>query len=223
HRIVFSKFGATATDQSYLPQWWQNSATEAASTATSVVAGATASGRNATLTKASAITGLVTDTAGTPLSDLQIPVWKKNGDAWVRAFDSFTDEKGRYQVTGLTTGTYRLGFSDKGFADSSATSVTLAGSTYAPQFYPAAATFSAAGSIAIPTAGSTIETPKVTLVKKTPSVTRFSGTDRYATAVDISKKSFGAGVPVVYVATGASFPDALAAAPAAAAQNGPLL
>ncbi|MET1051016.1 MAG: cell wall-binding repeat-containing protein, partial [Mycetocola sp.] len=49
------------------------------------------------------------------------------------------------------------------------------------------------------------------------------GTDRYATGVDISKKSFSPGVPVVYVATGLAFPDALAAAPAAAAQGGPLL
>ncbi|MET0886289.1 MAG: cell wall-binding repeat-containing protein [Mycetocola sp.] len=56
-----------------------------------------------------------------------------------------------------------------------------------------------------------------------PAVDRFAGVDRYSTAVEISKKSFEPDVPVVYVATGLSFPDALAAAPAAAAQNGPLL
>ncbi|MET0885402.1 MAG: cell wall-binding repeat-containing protein [Mycetocola sp.] len=56
-----------------------------------------------------------------------------------------------------------------------------------------------------------------------PAVDRFAGVDRYSTGVEISKRSFEPGVPVVYVATGLSFPDALAAAPAAAAQNGPLL
>src|SRR5690606_22695181 len=68
-------------------------------------------------------------------------------------------------------------------------------------------------------------TPAVVDVTTTPTpvVDRFSGTDRYMTGVDISKKSFSPGVPVVYVATGLAFPDALAAAPAAAAQGGPLL
>ncbi len=51
---------------------------------------------------------------------------------------------------------------------------------------------------------------------------RRSGSDRYTTALSISA-SFGSGVPVLYVATGANFPDALSAAPAAAAQGGPLL
>jgi putative cell wall-binding protein len=55
------------------------------------------------------------------------------------------------------------------------------------------------------------------------TIQRFSGSDRYLTAVDISRKSFSPGVEVVYVATGAAFADALAAAPAAAAQGGPLL
>ncbi|PPH26371.1 hypothetical protein C5C31_00785 [Rathayibacter rathayi] len=54
-------------------------------------------------------------------------------------------------------------------------------------------------------------------------VTRLAGTDRQGTAVEISKAVFGANVPVVYVATGANFPDALSAAPAAAKQGGPLL
>jgi putative cell wall-binding protein len=54
------------------------------------------------------------------------------------------------------------------------------------------------------------------------SSTRFAGVDRYATAVEVSK-TFSPGVPVVYVASGENFPDALAAAPAAALAGGPLL
>ncbi|MCJ1674461.1 cell wall-binding repeat-containing protein [Rathayibacter sp. VKM Ac-2929] len=54
-------------------------------------------------------------------------------------------------------------------------------------------------------------------------VTRLAGSDRQGTAVEISKATFAPGVPVTYVATGGKFPDALAAAPAAATQGGPLL
>ncbi|MCI4658391.1 cell wall-binding repeat-containing protein [Cryobacterium zhongshanensis] len=57
-----------------------------------------------------------------------------------------------------------------------------------------------------------------------PTVTRISGQDRYDTAVAISLKTYPDGnVPVVYVAAGTNFPDALSAAPAAAALGGPLL
>lgn len=54
------------------------------------------------------------------------------------------------------------------------------------------------------------------------TVRRIAGTDRYRTAVEISKE-FAPGVPVVYLATGTDYPDALSAASAAASQGGPLL
>ena len=53
-------------------------------------------------------------------------------------------------------------------------------------------------------------------------VHRLAGSDRFATAVAISQR-FAAHVPVVYVATGMDFPDALTAAAAAAQLGGPLL
>ncbi len=52
---------------------------------------------------------------------------------------------------------------------------------------------------------------------------RYAGADRYATAARVSQATFAPGAPVAYVATGASFPDALAAGPAAARQGGPVL
>lgn len=54
-------------------------------------------------------------------------------------------------------------------------------------------------------------------------VTRLAGADRYATAAAVSAKSFAPGVAVAYVATGSSFPDALAAGPVAARDRGPVL
>jgi len=57
-----------------------------------------------------------------------------------------------------------------------------------------------------------------------PTVDRVAGANRYGTAVAVSRAAFGAGtVPTVYLATGANYPDALAAAPAAARNGGPLL
>lgn len=52
---------------------------------------------------------------------------------------------------------------------------------------------------------------------------RISGTDRFATAIAIAQAGYPTTAPVVYVATGSNFPDALAAAPAAALSHGPLL
>jgi putative cell wall-binding protein/uncharacterized protein YkwD len=52
---------------------------------------------------------------------------------------------------------------------------------------------------------------------------RISGADRYATAAAMSAANYAPGAPVAYVATGATFPDALAAGPAAAHAGGPVL
>ncbi|HSI99153.1 MAG TPA: cell wall-binding repeat-containing protein [Patescibacteria group bacterium] len=54
-------------------------------------------------------------------------------------------------------------------------------------------------------------------------VQRLSGADRYATAARVSAATFAPGVAVAYVATGASFPDALAGGVAAGRQGGPVL
>ncbi|MWV60631.1 hypothetical protein GRS92_17510 [Rathayibacter sp. VKM Ac-2754] len=52
---------------------------------------------------------------------------------------------------------------------------------------------------------------------------RIDGGDRYDTATRLTRSTFGAGVPVVYVASGATWPDALSAGPAASALGGALL
>ena len=55
------------------------------------------------------------------------------------------------------------------------------------------------------------------------TVSRRAGSDRYGTAAAISAAVFDPGVPVVYVATGQNYPDAIAGGPAAAAEGGPVL
>lgn len=55
------------------------------------------------------------------------------------------------------------------------------------------------------------------------AVPRIGGLDRFETAAAASQSTFGPNVPVVFVATGQSFPDALASGPAANRAGGPLL
>ena len=76
---------------------------------------------------------------------------------------------------------------------------------------------------AILTDGRTLSTGSRSVTVKVGAVTRLAGTDRYGTAVAISKASFAPGVPVAYIATGASFPDALAGAAVAGHVGGPIL
>jgi putative cell wall-binding protein/spore germination protein YaaH len=54
-------------------------------------------------------------------------------------------------------------------------------------------------------------------------VARIGGADRYATAAGVSADAFPAGAPVAYVVSGATFPDAVSAGPAAARDGGPVL
>ncbi len=56
-----------------------------------------------------------------------------------------------------------------------------------------------------------------------PTVTRLAGTSRYATAATIAETKFSAPVPAVFLTSGETFPDALAAGPAASLMNAPVL
>jgi putative cell wall-binding protein len=54
-------------------------------------------------------------------------------------------------------------------------------------------------------------------------VARIGGADRFETAARLSAAAFGTGVPVVFLAQGRAFPDALAAGAAAGRLDGPVL
>src|SRR5690606_16085890 len=54
-------------------------------------------------------------------------------------------------------------------------------------------------------------------------VSRLEGANRYGTAAAISQSRFAGQAPVVYVAQGNNFPDALAGGPSAAKDGAPLI
>jgi putative cell wall-binding protein/Tol biopolymer transport system component len=60
-------------------------------------------------------------------------------------------------------------------------------------------------------------------LQQSPAVERIGGTDRFAVSAAVSTDAFATGVPVVYVASGAVFPDALSGSAAAGAGHGPVL
>ena len=87
----------------------------------------------------------------------------------------------------------------------------------------AAVTYTPASSTAapVPTGAVTAATPSATSADV--PVSRYAGPDRYATSARVSAATFAAGVPVAYVATGSTFPDALSSAPAGGVKGGPVL
>lgn len=77
-------------------------------------------------------------------------------------------------------------------------------------------------SIPVPPVRTDVSTAASTVNALPAGTHRLAGTNRYLTAVAISSR-FNPGVPVVYIATGTDYPDALSASALAAAAGGPLL
>ncbi len=69
----------------------------------------------------------------------------------------------------------------------------------------------------------TLTVPEVETGDGEVVVDRVFGADRFHTAIEISKKSYPGEAPVVYIANGQNYPDALSAGPAASFEGGPLL
>lgn len=76
--------------------------------------------------------------------------------------------------------------------------------------------------IALPVVGCVSANATVTLTVA-GTVERIGGADRYAVSANVSAAKFAPGVPVVYVASGEVFPDALSASASAGAKGGPVL
>jgi putative cell wall-binding protein len=103
--------------------------------------------------------------------------------------------------------------------------VLLVPGTSIPQVVQDELTRLAPGSITVlGGAGSVSESVKTQLAAFTAgAVTRLSGADRYSAAAAISDASFTPPVTTLYIATGATFPDALAGAPVAGMNGSPIL
>jgi putative cell wall-binding protein len=148
--------------------------------------------------------------SGTPRQFLAIPyahntvtnTWQSiDGQA---AFDSNQN----WLVKNLAPGNYKVKFVEYGGLQD-----------VENPYYSGASSLEDATQITV-TSGTVADTIDVALVHK-PVVTRIGGSNRFATSALVAK-TYGA-APVVFVANGLNYPDALSAAPAAALQGAPLL
>ena len=98
-------------DSGYLTEYWDDAPTLGAASSIAVTAGETTSGKDAGLTLGGRIAGTVTGPGGAA-SDAEVTVYRPDGDGWKPTGSGYTDAAGKYDVTGLPGGTYRLQFSD---------------------------------------------------------------------------------------------------------------
>ena len=119
---------------------------------------------------------------------------------------------GEYRFGGIEPGTYVLEFSHSG-------------GMYSREYWQDERYFANADPVTV-VAGPSLELGESSLSPRTYDTLRLAGPDRFATAVRISQELFPdelPDVPVIYVANGLNYPDALAAGPAASYLGGGLL
>ena len=130
HRIEFDDPSGR-----YLTEAWDGAATIRAGTDISVPPAGTASGKDAALAASAHITGTVSGPTG-PLQNADVTAYRQVDGVWFPEGSDSTDSTGAFDVSGLGSGTYRLGY---------------AHSAYLPEFYDDKATVAAAADIVLAT------------------------------------------------------------------------
>lgn len=177
-------------------------------------------GIDATLRRGGQFSGrvLLRSTPGAPAEpqeSARITIWRLDdtSGAYVPMpyGDHYTDRDGRFQALALLPGKYAI----YSYTDD----LSVGG-----EYYDGARYFMASTDIDVG-AGDSIDIGDVTLKPRYFDVGRIAGADRYETAVRISQQTVpdGTAAPVVYIANGSNFPDALSAGPAAIARGGVVL
>jgi len=158
---------------------------------------------------------LSSSSAGTPFAEGRVTAYRLEGSSYVWTATATTQLDGTYSLVQLAPGQYRLRFSD----DSR---------RFKGEYWDDALYFSEATDVTV-VAGSTVPLADVILEAGSLTVSRTEGADRFEVGVNVSKALFPpddvptGGVPVVYIANGYNFPDALTAGPAASLKGGVVL
>jgi len=99
----------------YLSEWWQNKATQQQATPITVGEGATIDA-DATLERGASISGVVTSdaSASTKIADVEVSAYTTRGESLGQAY---TDSLGRYSITGLVPGEFKLSFDADDYVD----------------------------------------------------------------------------------------------------------
>lgn len=174
-------------------------------------------GIDATLAREATISGRVMFdiTTPSPLSGAFVSLYRYSETltAYKPSRYVATDADGQFTLEGLPAGSYVLKVVD-------GTSMNLGG-----EYWDDARFLSEATPIVL-TAGQSEVLSDIVLTERDIETKRLAGADRFATGVAISKTLFPGDhpdVPVVYIANGTNYPDALTAGPAAIQKGGGLL
>ncbi len=215
-------FGYNSAGARLRDEWWHGVRTEAEATPIVVSVGHPATGINATMDVVAGLRGYVWfeyfDGGQQWYMDHWATLLKESpvgSGEWVEVGSDFIGYTGTYDFPSVEPGKYKIRV--EGDAN------LLIRSTY----WPSTEYFAQSGTITVreEDAGY-LPNKDVTMVSRSAYVDRIQGPDRYSTAVETTKFGFDAEdtpVDVVYIASGANYPDALAAGPAAIHNNGALL
>lgn len=172
-------------------------------------------GVNLTTSQGGGITGQlrVGSAPGGTSPDIEARVYKDDGSGFyefVARSETVTID-GIYRFPSLEPGSYAVEFADLGV-------------TWSSEFWEDARYFADRTDVEVEV-GETIDLGLSLLGPRTLDKERLQGSDRFATSVAVTKESFADGepVPVIYVANGLNYPDALSAGPAAIHSGGALL
>jgi putative cell wall-binding protein/5-hydroxyisourate hydrolase-like protein (transthyretin family) len=163
------------------------------------------------------ITGVVTSSiTGEKLSDVAVTAFRQDGDSWAWTASAFTDSDGHYAVTASKPGTYKVLFKDDGCTPQDPSDDTVL-------WYRNSKTLANATPVNVPIAGVAAGVDVALTVSSTGARRQF-GSDRYQTALQVSRASFAeASCSDVVIASGENYADALTAAGLAGTLKCPLL
>jgi hypothetical protein len=108
------RFADVYSPPRYIEEVYDNVLTLEAGADVPVTAGTTTSGIDAALGTYGRIAGTITGVGGIPVEDINADIWQYNAGSstWEWVSGGATDESGAYVANGLTTGDYRVQFSD---------------------------------------------------------------------------------------------------------------
>lgn len=173
---------------------------------------------NFTIGRGGAVSGAVTGPDSLPLDSAFIEAFRLDESGEIHSINRmFTGPDGTFSFLGLVPGEYFFQIVDhwqRGLDD---------------EYWPDARYFADAEIVTI-RAEEFVELGAVSLDLHSLDIDRITGTNRFGTAVEVTKRLFpsagpddAVGVPVVYLANAFNYPDALSAGPAAVKKGGALL
>ncbi|SDZ15927.1 cell wall-binding repeat-containing protein [Herbiconiux ginsengi] len=216
YRIQFTEYHSpySADDVGLAPTWWGD--TPFRSEAKVLTIDGADEVADVGMVAGASIKGVVDTTAWYSDNVQRATTYIQNPDgSWERGAEA-TVTNGSYFMIGVPAAPQVILFSDY-------TNGIGGGRMYSPQYWPNQPTRSTAKVIQ-PAPGDQLTGYNATLLPwAARAVQRISGADRFEASANISASHFSAGVPVVFVADGTNYPDALSAGPVAAHLGGPVL